>query len=200
MATSRRPQERFVLGNYKDDLTQFLLESGNNLKQASSRANQLILGSGIKAKVPFIPFRMYGFYYEAKTVNEWDMYPIAISLGLTNDLKNQLCINLHFIPISIRLKFLEYLVKHYDSFLSYSAVYAGQPKNQSAALAFNYDSIIRFLKHWGVDKAIRQYRTAYIIDPRHYSFEEWYLGAIHDEHTFFGLNKTKIHEMYFKSK
>lgn len=200
MATSRRPQERFVLGNYKDDLTQFLLESGNNLKQASSRANQLILGSGIKAKVPFIPFRMYGFYYEAKTVNEWDMYPIAISLGLTNDLKNQLCINLHFIPISIRLKFLEYLVKHYDSFLSYSAVYAGQPKNQSAALAFNYDSIIRFLKHWGVDKAIRQYRTAYIIDPRHYSFEEWYLGAIHDEHTFFGLNKTKIHEMYFKRK
>lgn len=200
MATYRRPQERFLLGNYKDDLTQFLLESGNNLKQASTRANELILGSGINAKLPFIPFRMYGFYYNAKTVNEWDMYPVAISLGPANDFKNQLCINLHFIPISIRLKFLEYIVKNYDSFLSYSAMYAGQPKSQNMAIAFNYDLLVSFLKHWGVDKAIRQYRTADIIDPRHYSFEEWYLGAIHDEDTFIGLNKTKIHEMYFKRK
>ncbi len=58
--------------------------------------------------------RMYAFRYFDATHLPYDTWPVVIGLGFSNS-KNQLGINLHYIPYDTRVQFVDTFIKSYET-------------------------------------------------------------------------------------
>ena len=125
---------------------------------------------------PFQPGKIYVFRYEKPvTMNkleQWDAYPVVLSLGIENGV--DVGINLNYLPYKAKLAVLDKIYKNFESKIEeQQRKHPGDAKKQGMILSFNRDTIHRFLKDAGLDYAIRRYVTNLRKSTRVVEAEGW---------------------------
>jgi hypothetical protein len=188
-----------IFGNFKDDLTQYILENKGQLG-ASKASTTTILAVGQQSKGLLEQGKMYAFRYFTDDEAFYDTYPIVIGLGQTINTTNQLGINLHYIPYEIRIPFINDVIRSFSDVIESQFKHADNPNKQIPLRNFTYDVVKQTLgKKYNLTTAIRQYRIDRMRKPLALSYENWYIGAVNNDNFFFGGNITQAQELYYKN-
>lgn len=145
--------------------------------------------------------KMYAFNYFPKVASFFDSYPIVIGLG-RSDYGNQLGLNLHYIPYKFRVSFLEDLTKSLQSFLAQQLKGArvNNPSIQAANTSLTWDNLNSAFKNkYNLKSAVRQYDMTSMSSVRCIGYENWHLGAIHNENYFVGGTIGQAQSLYYKN-
>lgn len=187
-----------LLGNFNDDLTQYVLEN-NGLLGASKSSTYDILRIGQKTKGILFQGKMYSFRYFTTDETFYDTFPIVLGLGLING-TNQLGINLHYIPYTIRISLINDIIKSFSDFFKSQLKFVGKPNYQLFNRNFTYDAVMQSLgKKYNLSYAIRQYRLDRMRNPISIGYENWYVGVSNDDNFFFGGSIREAQELYYKN-
>ncbi len=187
-----------IVGNFEDDLNQFIAEN-KGLSGASKSSTVTLKNVGLPSKGPLAQGKMYSFRYFTEDETFYDTYPIVIGLGSVHGL-NQLGINLHYIPYDARIPFVQDIIKSFSGIFETQLKFAGNPNKQTAMKDFTYDAVKQSLgKKYNLTYAIRQYRMDRMKNPRVLGYEDWYIGAVNDDNFFFGGNINQAQALYYKN-
>ena len=143
--------------------------------------------------------RMYTFRYFDATHLPYDTWPVVIGLGFSDN-KNQLGINLHYIPYDTRIEFVKTFIDSYRAAIHEQTMggKSNNVKKQSSLDFVEYNQIKRsFGKMYNITYAIRQYRMDRIRNPICLSYENWHLGTVNDENYFMKSNINEAQSNYF---
>jgi len=188
-----------ITGVFAKDLEIYL--SDNKGHSGASRQSQVdikkiaIKGNGILQKG-----KMYAFQYFTKLEKQSDSFPIVIGLG--NNGKNQLGLNLHYMPYNARIQFLKELTKSLESQITLQLKdnKLGNPNIQSQIDSFTWNNLNEsFGKKYNLQYCIRQYNLNNMINVYNLGYEHWYLGAVNDENSFIGGNINTIQSLFYKN-
>lgn len=189
-----------ILGNFKDDLNQYVAENRGRLRASKASTDALNL-IGSNAKGPLEYGKMYAFRYFTDDESFYDTYPIVLGLGNANTYNhNQLGLNLHYIPYRSRKALLLNITRSFSSIIESQSKNIGEPSKQMYLRDFRYDNIIKTLgMKYNIKYAVRQYRIDRMIKPRVLGYESWYIGAVNDDDFFYGGTLRLAQSLYYKN-
>lgn len=187
-----------LFGNFNDDLNQYILENKGLLGASKASTKDLLL-TGEKSKGLLEKGKMYSFRYFTNDESFYDTSPIVIGLGKIYD-TNQLALNLHYIPYSIRISLINDILKSFSEFFNNQLKFAGKPNSQIFNRNFTYEALMLSLgKKYNLSYAIRQYRLDRMKTPITIGYENWYIGVINDDNFFFGGSILEAQKLYYKN-
>lgn len=183
-----------IFGNFNDDLNQYILENSGRI--GASKASTLALkNTGVPIRGPLENGKMYTFRYFTDDEKFYDTSPIVLSLGMTNAY-NQLGINLHYIPYTIRIKFINEILTSFSGVIDTWYKFIDKPNKQQYIKEFTYDLLESSLgRKYNIKYAIRQYRMDRMRNPKLIGYADWYIGVVNDDNFFFGgdINEAQAH-------
>jgi len=174
-------------GVFKKDLDSYLKENGG--KSGASKKSQVDLYNvGKKSSGVLQSGKMYIFNYYTENEGEYDMNPIVIGLGKSKD-GNQLALNLHYIPYNIRVSLVQRLVNSFSGFIQQQikGTGLGKPNLQNPIIQLNWDNLkLAYNDMIKLEYCTRQYKISRMYNPYVIGYENWFMGVVNDENSFFG--------------
>lgn len=185
-------------GNFEKDLKSYIKE--NKGRQKASKRSQIDLYKAGKSFSGILnPGKMYIFNYYTPDEAVYDTNPIVIGLGKSND-GNQLGLNLHYIPYSIRVQLIKKIYISFDSFIKQQIQgrSLGNPTIQKSITQLNWDNLkAAYGNFFNLNYSVRQYRVDRMGAPLVIGFENWYLGVVNDENKFYGTTIQEAQSKFF---
>lgn len=188
------------VGTFSESLENYL-KSNRGKTGASLQAEIDIKSASTQGNGVLQKGKMYAFDYYAKTVPFFDSYPIVIGLG-RSDSGHQLGLNLHWIPYRFRVSFLEDLTRSLNSFLreQLRGPRIGNASLQAPISYLNWENLnSAYGRRYNLKNGIRQYDLSNMQSVRQIGYENWYLGAVHDENYFIGGTIGQAQSLYYKN-
>jgi len=146
--------------------------------------------------------KMYKFRYDPVTkdrLSYWDQSPCIISLGLAQNGKCEMGININFLPKEARYWMMGEIFRFYEA----DIIAAADGKqwrraNEQKEVIIEYDLIAKNLKEWGLDFAIRQYYLNQMQELYVVCYEEWIRMSMAEWNDYDGKYKTmnEIEKLY----
>tara|TARA_R110001592_G_scaffold120545_3_gene324940 strand:- start:19950 stop:20528 length:579 start_codon:yes stop_codon:yes gene_type:complete len=177
------------------------VKDNNGRTGASKMAETDIQSVSISSFGPLEKGKMYAFEYYASSVNFFDSYPIVIGLG-RSDSGHQLGLNLHWIPYNFRVSFLKDLTTSLQSEISQQLKgrKMGNPRLQSPINYLTWENLKdTYQRKYNLKNGIRQYITNNMRKVKSIGYENWYLGAVHNENYFIGGTIGQAQSLYYKN-
>lgn len=144
----------------------------------------------VNTRTRFVPGKIYVFKYQPITEKlAWfDQNPVVLAIERNED--NDLGINLNLLPIKVKERLLDDLYVR----LNKQIINASKKENatQQAPLKITYIGMQTYLKRFGYDFAIRQYKPMQKIKQAVVTYESWPKIALCD---FISLNGTTLQEI-----
>lgn len=173
------------MGLLKDLIRNYVQESGGQGKamiaskkwfkkaKVDSKDNTLV-----KTSERFKRGKIYTFrYLEPQSIGrlkEWDRNPVVLSLG-QDDHKNDIGINLNYLPNALRLKILDKIMSAYASNIENAmrGRNKGNAKSQQQLISLNYDNLAKVLVRLGYKESIRTYKNHLKAEQYVLSYDAW---------------------------
>lgn len=187
-----------IFGNFEDDLNQYIKESGGVIR-ASSLSTTSILNRGNPASGVLENGKMYAFKYFTPNELVYDTFPIVLGLGQLDN-KNQLGLNLHYIPYDYRLPFIRFILNKFSNKIEENLKFIKKPLLQKPLYEFNYENLKRGLGiSYNLNYAIKQYRIDRMSTVKLLGLEDWYLGVINNDDRFYGSSMFNVQRNFYKN-
>lgn len=139
---------------------------------------------------PFQPGKIYVFRYDNPvSAWWWDSNPVVLALDPADN-GNDLGINLNMLPVAVKEELLDFIYEQYQGYIKGQTRGNKQENARTQApLSFSYDGAKQFLKRYGFDFAIRQYKRNRKAQQVVVSYENWAKIVLCD---FIELNNSSI--------
>lgn len=187
-----------ISGVFEDDIEQYLINLGKTNINLQTEYDL----DGVST--PFNGFfqagKMYTYRYFTPDEKIYDTQPIIIALEYSSK-DNLIGLNLHYLPINIRIDLISRIIK------SYEPVFSSNSRNrrlvnpelqQSLGRSFNYDNLKKsYQNKFNILYAVRQYRLDRIINPFIIGYENWYIGVANNNDMFHGATIKNIQAQYY---
>lgn len=199
------------MGIIKDEIEELYKAHGSRAKAVAEAQSWFQRGAAklkdntvMSTRATFKPGKIYVFYYKKpKGIKElpwWDEHPVVLALDPT-DQKNDLGINLNFLPSDVKIELLDAVYKQAASHIKAQRAgkNADNAKAQMPITGFTYDAAKKFLEKFGYDFAIRQYipklkGTQYVV-----AYERWsYIALCNLLQIKYNDNSVRINESMLK--
>lgn len=140
---------------------------------------------------PFVPGKIYVFRYDNPvSAYWWDSNPVVLALDPPDVSGNDMGINLNMLPVKIKEDLLDFVYDQYEQYIN-GQTRGNKVENARAqgALSLSYAGAKQFLKRYGFDFAIRQYKRNRKAQQVVVSYENWAKIVLCD---FIELNNSSI--------
>jgi len=185
------------MGQVKTDIRTLSREAGGKRRAAANAEEWFTTTSkSVREKAVsrsarrFEPGKIYVFRYENPvSAFWWDSNPVVLALN-TADSGNDMGINLNMLPVPLKEDLLDFVYEQYQQYISGQTRGAKKENARAQApLSLSYEGAKQFLKRYGFDFAIRQYKASRKSQQQVVSYEHWARIALCD---FIELNNSSI--------
>lgn len=185
------------MGQVKTDIRTLSREAGGKRRAAANAEEWFTTTSkAVREKavqrtaVRFQPGKIYVFRYENPiSAFWWDSNPVVLALN-TADSGNDMGINLNMLPVPLKEDLLDFVYEQYQQYISGQTRGAKKENARAQApLSLSYEGAKQFLKRYGFDFAIRQYKASRKSQQQVVSYEHWARIALCD---FIELNNSTV--------
>jgi hypothetical protein len=185
------------MGQVKTDIRTLSREAGGKRRAAANAEEWFTTTSkAVREKAVqrtaarFQPGKIYVFRYENPiSAFWWDSNPVVLALN-TADSGNDMGINLNMLPVPLKEDLLDFVYEQYQQYISGQTRGAKKENARAQApLSLSYEGAKQFLKRYGFDFAIRQYKASRKSQQQVVSYEHWARIALCD---FIELNNSTV--------
>jgi hypothetical protein len=185
------------MGQVKTDIRTLSREAGGKRRAAANAEEWFTTTSkAVREKAVqrtaarFQPGKIYVFRYENPiSAFWWDSNPVVLALN-TADSGNDMGINLNMLPVPLKEDLLDFVYEQYQQYISGQMRGAKKENARAQApLSLSYEGAKQFLKRYGFDFAIRQYKASRKSQQQVVSYEHWARIALCD---FIELNNSTV--------
>ena len=185
------------MGQIKTDIRTLSREAGGKRRAAANAEEWFTTTSkAVREKAVqrtaarFQPGKIYVFRYENPvSAFWWDSNPVVLALNKADN-GNDMGINLKMLPVPIKEQLLDFVYEQYQQYISGQTRGAKKENARAQApLSLSYEGAKQFLKRYGFDFAIRQYKASRKSQQQVVSYEHWARIALCD---FIELNNSTV--------
>lgn len=188
-----------MANSFKESVDVYVKSNGGTSAASKASQSQLsYLGDSYLGRFNF--GKMYVFNYFTQKEKYYDTHPIVLGLG-PSDNKNELGLNLHYMPYKIRIEFLSRIWSSYSSSINgqISGKNVPKAKFQSPLSGFTWENLkSAYGVHINLGHCVHQYKMDKIRNMRVLGYEDWYIAATNDENRFHGKSIGEAQALYYK--